>query len=276
MKKMSLVMLFFLQFILINACKEKITEIDYNPNVLSAKDYIRAEDAVFEIVNAFFKGINDTLVINHGYGYIDNCDVTYYPSDSSMTFGYGVENRMCQDNKYRRGLYRVECNGKILIEGVTAYLVTDSLFVDDSLVEADLEIQNLGINENDLPEYSLKVVSCVMRIPDTTKTNGVSISADFRMVWAEGSATPEIHEDDIFLISGNASGSSSDGFEFSVNVQEPLMDYLDCFWISQGISKINVPTAEFPTGDIDYILEDGCNNDIDFWFNGNRFFDSIK
>jgi len=275
MKKINLILPFLLPLLWLSACDEKATEVDYNPNVLSSKDYIRAEDAVLEIVNAFFKGVHDTLVLNLSYGYIDNCDVIYYPADNSMTFRYGEVNRFCQDNKFRRGLFQANFSGQVFEEGVNTNIKTDSLFVDDMLVEANLDIQNLGINDNNLPGYSLKVASCTIMLPDTSN-NIVSISADFIMEWAEGSTTPEIHEDDIYVITGTASGLSSDGFEFSIDIQDSLVDYLDCFWISQGISQITVPAGEFQTGDIDYISVDGCNNEIYFYFNNNLFYDFLK
>jgi len=235
-----------------------------------------AEDAILEIVNAFFKGIRDTLVIENNYGFIDYCDVVYVPDENLMKFSYGEVNRMCPDNKFRRGLFRAYFSGPVFEVGITANLSTDSLFVDDALVEVNLEIQNLGLNNNNLPEYSLIVTSSTIMLPDTAKINGVSITTLFNMVWSQGSVTPSIHEDDIFLINGTASGISSNGTDFSVAITEPLLNYLDCFWISQGFSQLTVPSAEFPTGDIDYIPEDGCNNEIHFYFNDNLFYDLIK
>jgi hypothetical protein len=120
------------------------------------------------------------------------------------------------------------------------------------------------------------VVYCKIKLQDTNKINGVNIAADFNMVWHEGSLTPAIHEDDIYLISGTASGVSSDGYEFFVETQEPLLNYLDCSWISQGKNKITVPSGEYTSGDIDYITEDGCYNEMHFHFNDNLFFDYIK
>jgi hypothetical protein len=275
MKKFLIVILFMLPVLLWNACKDKVTEVDYNPNVLSSKDFIRAEDAIMEIFNAFLKGINDSLVANHGYGYIDNCSVTYYPADNSMTFGYGEVNRFCQDNKFRRGLYRGTFTGEIFIEGVTVTLITDSLYVDDLPVEAEVQITNLGLNGKSLPEYSLKVISTRI-IADTLKMNGVNISTDYLMEWKEGSGTPEVHEDDIFYITGTASGVSSDGYEFSIQIQDTLINPIDCYWISQGFSQITVPSGTYKTGDIDYITEDGCYNKRNFTFNDNLFFDYIK
>ena len=276
MKKKTILMLFILSLLWLIACNKKSNEIDYNPNVLSAKDYIRGEDAIMEMVNAFFKGIHDTLVLSNGYSYIDACDVTYHSASNSMTFGYGEVDRFCPDSKFRRGQFNANFSGPFFEEGVTAQIFTDSLFVDDLLIEATMEIQNLGVNINNLPEYSLKVTSSMIMLPDTSYTTGVSITTNFIMVWEEGSATPEIHEDDIYLITGIASGISAGGVAFSIDVQEPLVDYLDCFWILQGISQMTVPTAEYPTGFVDYITEDGCFNEMHFFFNDNLFYDVIK
>jgi hypothetical protein len=275
MKKIMII-LSFLPLIWLSACKEKLTEVDYNPNVLSSKDYIRAEDAVFEIVNIFFKGVYDTAVVNHGYGVIDQCTVSYSSAENLLNFSYGTYNKHCDDYKDRKGQFNANFSGQIFEEGVIATIITDSLFVDDSLVVANLEITNLGLNNDNLPEFSLKVLSGLIRFPDTTKMNGVSITTDFVMVWAEGSATPADLEDDMYSITGNASGLSCDLYEFSVIIQDPLLDYLDCFWISQGTSQITVPAGEFPTGTIDYIISDGCFNEMYFYFNDNLFYDKIK
>jgi len=260
----------------LTSCKDKTHEVDYNPNVSSSKDYIRAEDAVLEIVNAFFKGVNDTAVNNNGYAYIDACSVRMYPEQDSMNFNYGAVDRLCQDNKFRRGHFDVKFTGNIFDVGVTANIVTDSLLVDDMPVEATILITNLGLNNDNLQEYTLQVTSSRIYLPDTNITNYTSITTNFTMLWEEGWQTPEIHEDDIFLMSGNASGLSKNLIDFSVSIQEPLVNQLDCWWISSGISLINVPAAEFPDGTIDYILEDGCFNEMHFYFNENLFYDFIK
>lgn len=276
MKTKLILLLSILLVFWLTSCKKNTTEIDYNPDVLSAKDYIRAEDAMMEIFNAFFKGIHDTLVANHGYGLIDNCSVTYYPADTTMTFGYGDVNRYCSDNKRRRGLFRADFTGPVFDEGVTAYLSTDSLFVDDSLVEAQIEIKNLGVNGDDLPEYSFKVISSSVSAQDTNKVNKIMIQTDFTFTWTSGFLSPEIHEDDTLYITGWASGISCDLYNFSISIREPLMNYLDCYWIAKGISDITVPLATWPTGTIDYISGDFCNNEIHFYFNENLFYDVLK
>ncbi len=274
--KKNLVLIFTMLIIWLSSCTKNSTEIDYNPDVLSCKDYIRGEDAIFEIVNSFFKGVQDTLVTNYGYGYIDACDVSYINGSNLITFGYGTVDRMCQDSKFRRGKFYATFSGDIFAEGVIASIVTDSLFVDNKLVEVNMDIQNLGMDSNSYPEYSLKVLSSMIMLPDTNYINGVSITTDFLMEWVEGSVPPGIHEDDVYDVTGTAAGISAKGYAFSIIIQEPLVDELECFWIKQGISQITVPVAKYPTGTIDYITADSCNNAINYHFNNNLFYDIIK
>jgi len=276
MKNTFLILTLLLPVIWLSSCNKKSGELDYNPNVLSSKDYLRAEDAMMEILNAFLKGVHDTLVEGSCFGYIDACEVCYFPEENLMTFGYGGVNRMCLDNKFRRGSFDAYFSGPVFDEGVTASILTDEHYVDDSLVEAKLNILFTGINMSDLPEYNLNLDYCKIKLQDTTKVNGVTISADFTLIWSEGYLTPSIHEDDVYLISGTASGLSSDGYEFFVDIQDPLEDYVDCWWISKGLSEMTVPSGDFQTGDIDYITEDGCFNEMHIFVNDNMFFDYIK
>ncbi|MFO7613770.1 MAG: hypothetical protein R6W71_03930 [Bacteroidales bacterium] len=276
MKKLTYIFLLSLMISGTYSCQDQSSEIDFNPNVLTAKDYIRAEDALFEIVNTFLKGIHDTLVHNTGYAYIDYCDVVYNQMENTMKFGYGDVNRWCDDNKFRRGAFYAVFTGAVFDEGVKAYITTDSLFVDDFLTEASIEIENLGFNSQNKVEYSMKVTSSSIMMPDTAKTLGFQMTTEFVLVWEEGSATPAIYEDDVLLVSGTAAGISTDGYSFSLTILEPLINQVECFWISGGFSQITVPAAKVPTGDIDYLTENGCFNQFYFYFDNNQFFDYIK
>lgn len=274
--KNLIILLLCLPLLWLSSCDNKSVEVDYNPNVSAAKDYIRAEDAILEIVNSFFKGINDSLVVDHGYGYIDACDVSYQTAGNYIDFGYGSVNRLCQDNKFRRGMFTATLTGPGLQDWTGADIETDSLLVDDVLVEAVIQILDLGVNESNLPEFSLKVISSNIMLTDSAKINGVRLMTDFKLVWAEGSLTVPVHEDDLYQITGTASGFSTDGIEFATIIQDPLYNYVDCFWISRGTNLITIPSAAFPTGDIDYITDDGCFNEMHFYFNENLFYDVIK
>ena len=276
MKKLTIILLSLLPLLWSTSCNDESKEVDFNLNISASKDYVRAEDAIFEIVNSFFKGVNDSLVVNHGYGFIDACDVSYRPSENSIDFGFGPVDRYCQDGKMRRGLFTATFTGQLFQDWTEANIITDSLFVDDELNEAEIQIQNLGKNDLNLPQFMLKVISSNIMLRDTSKLYGVRLTTEYLLTWAEGSQTVPIHEDDLYMITGGAAGFSGDGIEFSTEIQDPLYDYVDCFWIARGVDQITVPSASVKTGTIDYITEDGCFNEIYFYFNDDLFYDVIK
>jgi hypothetical protein len=258
------------------ACVEDTNEeVDYNPNVLSSKDYVYSEDAILEVMNAFFKGIHDTNVVENGYGYIDNCDVVYIAGEQRLSFGYGDVDRYCQDDKFRRGSFVVNFSGPMFDPGVVGTLQTDSLLVNSNLVDCTILIENMGTGNNGLLVYSVRVTSSLIQIPDTSTYRTTTMQTEYLMEWSQGSSTPGIHEDDIYRISGTASGISSYGHEYSLEITSLLENAIDCFWISQGNSRITVPGATIVDGEIDYIISDGCFNKVYFFFNENQFFDYI-
>jgi hypothetical protein len=257
------------------SCKENTgSEIDYNPNVLSSKDFVRGEDEIFEIVNSFYKGVYDSLVNQNGYNFIDNCDVSYRPAQNALIFGYGNVDRMCADGKFRRGNISATFSGEIFVPNVTAHIETHDLFIDDKAIYVVADLENLGLNGQNLTEFSLVVDTSNIMLPDTTKVTGVKIKLDYLMVWQEGYNTPTHHEDDMFLVTGTASGISTDNYKFSLSIQQPFEDWLDCFWLDNGTSQITVPVASVPTGEI--VKEDTCSNLYYYHFNENTFFDAIK
>lgn len=273
--KKNIFLIIIIGTIFLTSCQDdNSSEIDFNPNVLTSKDYIRGEDAIFEVVNAFFKGVYDSLVLTSGYNYIDNCDVSYRVAQNAISYGYGPVDRYCDDNKFRRGSFLASFSGNIFDEGVIAHIETDSLFVDDLLVQIVMDIENLGLNLDNKPEFSMKVTFSDILLPDTTKLIGIKIQTDFTLVWEDGYSTPPIHEDDMFHITGNASGTSTDGYDFTLNLQQPSVNYLDCFWIYEERSQITVPAGVIQSGEI--VKEDTCYNEFFFYFDESKFFDKIK
>lgn len=271
----AFVILSFLTLSLTSCIDDTNDEVDYNPNVLSSKDYVFAEDALFEVVNAFLKGIHDTSVIQYGYGFIDYCDVSWIPAENKMRFGYGDVDRFCEDGKFRRGTFYARFNGPVFEQGTRAEITTDSLFVNNNLLECSASIEHIGPGNDGHIVYRLQVTDSRIILPDTTGLFTVSLMTDFEMSWIEGSSTPSIHEDDLFQVEGSAEGTSGNGYSFQLSISAPLENFIDCYWISSGYSQMTVSSARYPEGDIDYIVDDGCFNKVYFYVNDNTFFDYI-
>jgi hypothetical protein len=265
----------FLIFFFIS-CEEEGSETNYNPNVKSSREYVFAEDIFFEIINVYFKGITDNSVLDSNYNYIDNCAITLNPSGTVMTFSYGTVNRWCPDNKYRRGSFTAQFSGGILQPGTTVTLTIDSLFVDDQEVSGSMSSEFLEPLGSGNEQLTFAINSGQVILEDTITPSVIHFDADYLLTWQEGRQTPDFHEDDMLLVTGNSQCISTDQTAFETVIQEPLEDYLDCFWIVSGTHQITVPAAQVTSGIIDYIQADECNYQVDFFFGESYFYDYLK
>ena len=255
-------------------CSNKNTEVDYNPNVLSSKDYIFSEDVFMEVFNTYFKSINNSEVLAGENGWIDHATVDYSSVDNTMLFNYGEVNRGCPDGKFRRGHYEAVFNGPVNEEGTEATISFHDFYVNDDKVTGNVTSRFLG-NEPGSWLYSYIVSGGLIEKYDTIDTVRIRYSCDFEMSWDEGSETPDDPVDDILSITGISGGVSAENVEFSASVAVPLMNHIDCFYLASGIHEITVPSAPVSTGTIDYIIEDDCGRMVNFYFDENRFFDQL-
>lgn len=256
-------------------CEETPDAIDYNPNVRSARNYIYAEDVYLEIFNIFFKAIHDSTLLANGYTFLDDTDIENHQTEDNYHFHYGVEDRYCGDNKWRRGTFIAQFDGPVFEVGTTATITTDSLFVNYDLVECTMVIRNLGKNALDKFEFEYIITDGKITLADSTETMYIQYETDEVITWNEGDHSPQDPDDDILSITGMASGYSVKGEYFTVTIQQTLFDKLSCNWIVEGVSGINVPSATALNGTIDYLLEDDCNYEVHFIFNDNLFYEFL-
>jgi hypothetical protein len=166
--------------------------------------------------------------------------------------------------------------GPIFTTGSTATLVMDSLFVDEDLIEGTIHCEFLGTDLDGKQGFAIVVDSVFITLHDTTSTLPViRFSCNYTLTWEQGSNTPDIHEDDMLLVSGTMDGKSVDGYDFQSTVTDPLVDDLGCFWVVSGIHQITTPSGQITQGTIDYIADDLCNFEVNFFFGDSFFFDDI-
>jgi hypothetical protein len=260
----------------LQSCNSTPENIDYNPNVRCAQDHIYAEDIFVGVFNLFFEAIHDTALSNSGYAYLQDCSVEMPNNEQYMHFHYGDVDRKCSDSIFRRGTLYANFDGPVFAEGTTAVITTEDFYVEGGLVEASIQVSNLGKTATEKWSYSFKVNNSTISLADTVNPGTITYNTDLVYVWEVGDATWEQVDDDLLTITGSVSGYSIDGDYFSVDVEEDLYDRLDCFWIVTGQSKISIPSATALYGTINYLLEDGCNYEVHFIFNGNLFYEYLK
>ena len=193
-----------------------------------------------------------------------------------MRFDYGGVNRWCPDNKHRRGRFIASFDGPLFEKGTMVNFATDSLFIDNDLAEVIMDSEFLGPDNAGKHQLTFHVSKGLIMLDDTVNVVTLEFQPDYLLTWEEGQQTMENHGDDMFLVTGSSRGMNRDNTEFEVVIQDPLINYLDCFWIVSGTHQISVLSAEVSQGTIDYISVDDCFYQVDFYFGDSQFYDYLK
>ncbi|HXH18769.1 MAG TPA: hypothetical protein VNJ07_06760 [Chitinophagales bacterium] len=146
------------------------------------------------------------------------------------------------------GLFDVPTRGKIIVQlsdslnqpGAVAIVSTSELYIKGYKIEGTDTITNLGLNVSGNPEYRMKVTDGrIIAEPDETYE-------DYTLVWEcdyRFELIDKVNEvfsiDDLYKITGSASGVNEEGRSYTAEIIEPLQKYTDCRWIGSGKTKIS-------------------------------------
>lgn len=163
-----------------------------------------------------------------------------------FTVDFGEENCLCLDEKYRRGSIIYEMTAPYRQPGSLITINTDDYYVNDYKVEGTRSIANGGVNSDGFLEYNINVTDGQITTPDNEI---ISWESKRTRVWFEGSETAfftvdsinggflgwEGILDDVYEITGTASGTSREGRNFKAEISSPLVAANNCRWITQGV-----------------------------------------
>jgi hypothetical protein len=132
---------------------------------------------------------------------------------------------------------------KIVLEGryMEAYSVRTISLIDYYIngihVEGTKTVTNNGLNENQNLSFSVELTGGKISTP-----GGIVITREFShtRVWVQGSATPRIIWDDVYFISGSASGTTYKGETYSRTITNPLEWAASCRFLKSGTILIEV------------------------------------
>ena len=218
--------------ILIYSCKE---EYDDQINTHATQDHLLSEQTfsdVGRIVDEGFRtGVNnesypfynlmnnntsdiDTLIINFGTDYIDN-------------------------QRLYTGKIITTYSGNHLDPLAVITTTFDNYHVNRNLVQGERIVKNEGINSNGNTWFSILVNEASI----TTLQNGtINWESNIISEWINGQNTYFDNSDDIYKISGTASGNAGNGNDFTVKITSPLEIDLGCYsscLFKSGIAKIS-------------------------------------
>lgn len=183
----------------------------------------------------------------------------------TITIDFGTVNCQCNDGKARRGKVIVSFNGYYRDSGTVITHTPDSYFVNDNQLLGSKTVTNKGRNGGGNLWFEVVVSGQVIKA-----NNGgtVTWNSTRQREWIAGENTVLNWLDDVYLITGNASGVRSNGESFTASILIPLRIELSCRYIVKGSIQIN--PANHSSRLVDY-GNGSCDNQATVTINGNTY-----
>lgn len=183
-----------------------------------------------------------------------------------LTIDFGSTNCLCFDGKYRRGKIIVSFIKRYRDSGSSHTIAFSNYYVNNYKVEGTQTVVNNGHNAKGNITFSIQTSSV---ITDTTGKQLTFTSTRTRE-WIAGESTIGLHgwSDDVYSITGSASGTSFNGASYSANITSPLLIALSCRWVEQGT------IAFTPSGELTRTIDFGsgsCDNQATVTIAGKTF-----
>lgn len=279
MKKKSVIIaiVFLISGLVLSSCfKEKK---DYDTSFSQDNAYVEnVFNNVSNITDEAFELSSDrsNLELTTSY-YLSECTEVILDLSASpylLSIDFGEENCLCNDGHYRRGKILTTFTGMYREPGTVIMHTLENYFVDNDEVIGTMLVTNTGLNGQEHMQYDVEVTGEVHKANDGRI---IIYTSDRTREWIGGRESFEVI-DDVYLISGTASGESSDNASEGSNTKlmntwqmhttSPLRVALNCNWVSAGTLVVNASgwdeaIIEYGSGD--------CDNEIFVIYNGKTY-----
>lgn len=260
-KVLSMVAMVALLTILLAGCK-KNTTIDLNPNLNAANDNVILHRAFIHVFDMMLKASLDSALHVDLHALIDSATVTYNPQTDSYLFSY--QGNKCSDSVTRYGNFEVAPDTLFFLAGSKAPVHFTSYFEDGHHINADDTLCNQGLISGGKIHFQSVITDALIAkdsIGNITWNGSINHFVDANIV-SQGIAGA------VVLVDGSGSGTTSRGYGFSSEIQQPINDKLACPWLRSGIIGLTLFGTEVERGTISYRSETACNDSVRYDFDG--------
>lgn len=207
----------------LSSCKKE----DEDSDTSTAGDNALAESTFQDVTNIASEAGDGSLSNYRGGNYeglLSTCAVITMDTASSsnpdtIRINFGTSNCMCNDGRNRRGTIVITYTGAYRDSGTTWNISFDNYFVNDNQVLGTKTVSNLGHNQAGHLVFDVNVNGSLV-----LANNGGTITwtSQRQREWIAGESTPQ-WSDDMYSITGSASGTSASGNSYSANITSPLI-----------------------------------------------------
>ena len=236
------------------SCKdENIIHSVNQQNLQSSHDYLLFEKTLFDIEREIEHALIATGTTKNLPMYISlNADST---DQDTLIINFGEENYLHLGHLKRGEI--ISIYNKFIYNSNSQITTTfNNFYINNNLIQGKMYLENNGSNQNGFPEFSLTVDSMSMY----TNNGSIDISnGNYIKQLVSGYNTQYQYLDNIYKLTGNAQGNSSNNNNFSIEISDSLNMNLSCFEsssciITEGTSRL------IPDGYEERIINYGNNS----------------
>ena len=167
----------------------------------------------------------------------------------SFAIDFGSQNCLCSnwDGKERRGTITLTWTGRYRDAGTVITWATDDYYVNDNEFNFQKSVTNNGTNPNGEATFTVNVEEASVTLEDGSTISWVSTRT---RTWKEGASTVFNPFDDVYEVTGTASGVNRNGRAFEVEITKALRVQLNCWWVTEG--TIEIRPQDLETRILDY------------------------
>jgi len=180
-----------------------------------------------------------------------------FPKTVTIDFGTGCLGR---DGKYRKGKIVSIYTNPMVVPGAKVSTTFIGYHVDSFKIEGTHITENTSFSN--MQGWKVKVIDGKITNTNTNRWRKWNSVKDVLQV--TGNGTPNFPLDDIYKITGNATGSNSGGHTWSSQIVDPLIKKFVCPWIVKGTVRL---MRDGRTALLDY-GNGNCDNQAIIYING--------
>jgi hypothetical protein len=198
-------------------------------NLQSSHDYLLFEKTLFDIEREIEHALIATGTTKNLPMYISlNADST---DQDTLIINFGEENYLHLGHLKRGEIISIY-NKFIYNSNAQITTTFNNFYINNNLIQGKMYLENNGSNQNGFPEFSLTVDSMSIY----TNNGSIDISSgNYIKELVNGYNTQYQYLDNIYKLTGNAQGNSSNNNNFSLEISNSLSMSLSCFESSSCI-----------------------------------------
>ena len=254
MNRIGLIISFLILFSLFFSCKNEKKLIDTE----SVGEVVVVETVYTDILQQIEVNIysaEDIVFNGHKFNQKQlksSCaTISIIPFDSvtwpkTITVDFGSSNCMGDDGRNRRGKILINSTGRYKDTTTVLTVTFDNYYLSNNKISGTATVANQGVNKAGYREYKIAVQNGIIETPKGL----INWQFSGAKQWVNGTITPwPVNGDDVFIHTGNASGTFTDGTYFNADIIKLLITATACPWISSGTIEININQKNIGTLD---------------------------